>query len=329
MWRLSRAESMLLRVMVNIASFRGRGGALAILIFHRVLSQRDELMPSEPDVQRFSDIAGLLADNFQVLPLREAVDLLEAGRLPPRAACITFDDGYADNCELAMPILQKRGLPATVFVASGYLNGGAMFNDIVIEAVRAAPERLDLTALHMGVYQLDDLQARRRAIESILASIKYLPANVRQNQASRLAALAGIARLPDLMMSDSQVKRLHQGGIEVGAHTVTHPILAVATDAVVRNELVENKRFLEQLIGAPVTSFAYPNGVPNRDYRAKHTTAVREAGFKIALTTAWGCARRGGDLYQLPRLSPWDSSPGRYGMRLVRTFASRRFARAD
>src|SRR6185295_2112486 len=92
---------------------------------------------------------------FRVLPLSEAVERLRQGTLPGRAACVTFDDGYADNAEVALPILRRHGLCATFFVATGFLDGGIMFNDRVIEAVRGAPgAQLDLTPLGLGRFDI-------------------------------------------------------------------------------------------------------------------------------------------------------------------------------
>ena len=86
----------------------------------------------------------VVAENFVPLPLSEAVDRLMIGELPPRAACVTFDDGYIDNVELALPILQSHGLSATFFVATGYLDGGWMWNDKVIGAPAVCRPAVDL-----------------------------------------------------------------------------------------------------------------------------------------------------------------------------------------
>src|SRR5262249_56576651 len=112
-------------------------------------------------------------DWFTVLPLPEAIERLRTGALPSRAAAITFDDGYADNCTVAMPILSRLRLPATFFVATGFLDGGRMWNDTVIESVRRAGDELDLSSLGLGHYSLPDATARRRAFAAILPALKY------------------------------------------------------------------------------------------------------------------------------------------------------------
>jgi peptidoglycan/xylan/chitin deacetylase (PgdA/CDA1 family) len=318
--RLSAIESFLLRRAASVLSGRGAHRSLLILIYHRVLVEADPLLPDEPDAAAFEAIADLLADHFNVLPLREAGARLAAGSLPDRALCITFDDGYANNLAVAEPILASRRLPATVFVATGYLNGGRMFNDTVIEAVRHAGDSLDLTDLGLGRFELRDAAAKRGAIAAILPRLKYRPLDERRRAAESIAERVG-ARLPDdLMLTDEQVRELHRRGVEIGAHTVDHPILAnVAADRA-RDEMAGSKRRLEQIIGGPVATFAYPNGRPGQDYHAIHARLARETGFSLAVSTAWGAATRASDPYQLPRIAPWDRTAIRYSARLLKAF---------
>jgi hypothetical protein len=117
----------------------GSGGRLSIFIFHRVLPTPDALRPGDPDVPRFERIVEFLVRYFRVLPLSQALRALEKGTLPAAAACITFDDGYADNLVAAAPVLRRHGATATIFVATGFVGGGRMFNDTIIESVRALP----------------------------------------------------------------------------------------------------------------------------------------------------------------------------------------------
>ena len=109
-----------------------------------------------------------------------------AGTLPARAAAITFDDGYADNCVVALPILRQLGMHATFFVATGFMNGGRMFNDTVIEAVRrvATPE-FDLAAAKLGLFRTGSLAEKRETIEAILDATKYLPQGERDDVGER------------------------------------------------------------------------------------------------------------------------------------------------
>jgi peptidoglycan/xylan/chitin deacetylase (PgdA/CDA1 family) len=127
---------------------------------------------------------------------------------------MTFDDGYADNAEYALPILLRHGLSATFFIASAYLDGGQMWNDHVIAYARRNK---------MSVPQLDDM----------LRQLKYLPFDARQRVAESLAPTAD----PCLMLRSHQVKALAAAGMEIGAHTHEHPILSRIGDDDARRDI--------------------------------------------------------------------------------------------
>ena len=141
----------MLRVPLSLLSPAGRRGRLSILIFHRVLAEPDRLFPEIPTAESFETCMRWVRGWFNVLPLTEAVDRLYAGTIPSRALAITFDDGYADNEVLAAPILNRLGMSATFFVSTGFLERGCMWNDRVIEAIRAsANAEIDLHQLGLG-----------------------------------------------------------------------------------------------------------------------------------------------------------------------------------
>lgn len=315
--------------LFRLASPGGERGALSIFIFHRVLPQPDPLFPEEPCARRFDQVCAWLRRWFRVLPLDEAVQRLAGGSLPPAAAAITFDDGYADNHDVALPILQRHGLNATFFIATGFLDGGRMWNDTVIEAVRRSTlPVVRLEGLIPGEggaglpaqAELSGVEQRRRLIDALIPRIKYLPVLQRQAVVDELAARAGVAAPGDLMMRSTQVQAMRSAGMVIGAHTVSHPILARLDRAEVRREIGESKAFLEHLLREPVTLFAYPNGKPDRDYTTPCVDAVRELGFEAAVSTAAGAARRGNDPLQIPRFTPWDRGQVGYGLRLLRNF---------
>lgn len=308
------------RVAAAGLSGRDDRSKLLILIFHRVLHVSDPLNADEPDAATFATQMDLVRSLFNVFSLRDAAARLRDGSLPRRAACITFDDGYRNNRDVAAPILAARGMPATFFIATGYLNGGRMWNDTIIESVRRAPAALDLRHLGLGLHELTDWEARTKAVALLLGKLKYLPAAERLSTADAIAGVVGRELPRDLMMSDAQVREMAAMGMEIGAHTVSHPILAGIADGDARQEIVDSKRRLEEIIGDEVSTFAYPNGKPGRDYSAQHPEMVRAAGFRAAVSTAWGCGAGGIDPYQLPRLAPWDRTPERYAVRLLRAY---------
>ncbi len=300
----------------------GPRSRLTILIFHRVHARPDPLFPGELDAAAFESRMAWVKRWFNVIPLGAAIDGLRSGALPERPLAVTFDDGYADNAKLAAPILMKLGIPATFFVATGFLDGGRMWNDTVIEAVRAARGPvLDLAPLGLGEHSMASAASRRAAIEALLGALKHLPLEERDAQAGSVAAVAGACLPTDLMMRSEDVRRLHVQGMTIGAHTVNHPVLNRIADDAARAEIVLGRRRLEDITGTPVRLFAYPHGKPAEDYDLRHVQLVRELGFTGAVTTAWGVARPGADPFQLPRFTPWDRERWRYGLRLLKNLA--------
>lgn len=296
------------------------GGArarLSILIYHRVVSEPDPLLPDNGHAHLFAQHMAFMAEHFNVLPLSEAVTRLYRHDLPPRAAAITFDDGYADNHDCALPILQRYGLTATFFVANGYLDGGRMWNDSVIECLRRWPgDVCDASGLGLGCHAITTLAERRTAITVLLNQLKYLEPGVRLDTVARLVELSAAALPGDLMMSARQVRALHAAGMEIGAHTVTHPILTRMPLDAVRREMADNTDALAAITGMRPRLFAYPNGKPGQDYAPEHAELCRDFGFAAAVATAWGVATPASDRYQLPRFTPWDRDTTRFGLRL-------------
>jgi peptidoglycan/xylan/chitin deacetylase (PgdA/CDA1 family) len=310
----------MLRTFFQVASPAGSKGSLSTLIFHRVHDKPDPLFPGEVDAKQFSDMCRWLKDWCNVLPLDEALDKLAAGALPARACAITFDDGYADNHDVALPILKEHGLVATFFIATGFLNGGRMWNDSVIESVRQTKwPVLQLAQVIDGLTEplpLGDWDQKRSAIYRILAYIKYLPLQERDAAVAALARHCAASLPDDLMMSSDKVRHLHQQGMQIGAHTVSHPILAKLDREGMRREIGQGKEQLEAVIHAPVTLFAYPNGKPDEDYSAISVEVVKSLGFRAAVSTAWGVGHAQSDLFQIPRFTPWDRARFKFGLRL-------------
>ena len=121
----------------------------------------------------------------------------------------------------------------------------------------------------------------------------------------------------DLMLTSKQLKHLYDSGMEIGAHTVQHPILFSVDAREARKEIETSRADIESIIGSPVTLFAYPNGKPSIDYSQRDVDLVRELGFEAAVSTAWGVGTAGADRWQLPRFTPWDRSRFRFVLRLI------------
>lgn len=316
---LSFGQLQLLKAAGTLLSPGGPLGSLLVLTYHRVLERHDPLLPFEPDRFLFAEQLDLLRKLFNVVDLADAVARLHTRTLPPRALAITFDDGYANNVDIAAPLLAERGLTATFFIATGFLDGGRMFNDTVIEAVRRAKDSLDLADLGLGTHALPNDDARRAAIDALLNKVKYLEPARRVEVCEAIAARVGEPLPNDLMMSTEQVRRLSQLGMTIGGHTITHPILTSVSDDTAKAEIYGCKERLEAIIGREVDVFAYPNGRPGGDYDERHVEIVKAAGFRVAVSTHFACARRSTDPLQVPRVGAWSPSGFKYSAKLLAT----------
>jgi peptidoglycan/xylan/chitin deacetylase (PgdA/CDA1 family) len=316
---ITRPADGLVRAIGDAIAPRGTGeGRLCIVNYHRILAQPDPLLESEPTIETFRWQMDLLANCFNVLPLHDAIDMLATRRMPPRAVAITFDDGYRSTHDLALPILKQYGLPATVFVTTGHIEKGSMWNDVILEAARRLPAgELALDDIGFGRYPLHSLADRQQTARALTERSKYLPPDGRAQLNRKLESLVGCTLQQELMLTQDMLLNLSKSNIEIGGHTVTHPILTCIDDDTARAEIVGNKQHLEAILGKPLRLFAYPNGKQDIDFDARHARMVSEAGYAAAFTTAIGPATRHSGRYLIPRSRPWDAHPVMFAGRLL------------
>jgi peptidoglycan/xylan/chitin deacetylase (PgdA/CDA1 family) len=292
---------------------------LSILTYQRVLARPDPLFPECLDARHFEQHLRLLTRWFQVLPLPLALRQLRARTLPGPVVCLTFDNGYADTADVTLPLLQRYGASATYFVASRFLDGGCVWRDVVVDTIRQAPPgRLNLGRYGFGVYDVACPVRRRAVIDMLIETLGRLPA------AERNARVTAMARAPGTrMLCRDQLLALHRAGMDIGAHTPGHTVLAAMSNAEARADIAECRATLEDVIQAPVALFAYPSGRPGRDFEQRHANMLRSQGFDAAVTSAWGAARPATDLYELPRFTPWDRGGSRFMLRLAANLVGR------
>ncbi len=304
------------RGLLGLLSPSGKRGRLLILTYHRVVPTQDPLLPHEPDAATFAAQMDVMRSICQVLPLPEAVRRLGEGTLPPRSACITFDDGYENNLSVALPLLEARGMSGTVFVATAAVDEGVMWNDLIIEGFRTSGGAEALS--HFGI-EMSGLVSRSPAEQllHVLEQQKRRPAEQRWGDACRFFRRYVSDELPRLMLTREGVSEIAKRGHDVGAHTVRHPILAGLSPTAARAEITGSYAWVAETTGGRPHSFAYPNGWPGRDFDAAHAVMVREAGFALAVSTRFGCATRRSDTFELPRCASWDVLRPEFPLRLA------------
>lgn len=308
----------MLHRLISAASRLVTANRLQILIYHQVLADFDPIRPNEPTAAQFDWQMRLIKTHYHPLSLSAAITRLQQGRLPRNAVCITFDDGYLNNLEVAQPILAKYDIPATVYVATAFANGENMWNDRILHLF-AKPQVTQLKLDSDGqTLALGPMAGRAKLANALLNQLKYMPLAARLQRVEQLYRLnPAISEQHHLMMTPEQVLALSRTGVEIGAHTHSHPILKILTPEQQRQEISQSRQLLQQWTGKPVQHFAYPNGVIEQDLSAETVAVVKDVGFDSAVVTTWGTASAQNSPYLLPRFTPWDKKPLRFHLRLL------------
>jgi peptidoglycan/xylan/chitin deacetylase (PgdA/CDA1 family) len=244
---------------------------------------------------------------YSVVPLDELVGCLERrSALPPCALAITFDDGYADNHRLAFPILRDLDLPATVYVSTGSLDGGAPLWMSSVRALVLGARGHELRVPGMPPLALGPAVRRGVVARNLTRALVPLEASDRADRIAAAAAAAGVDLgrvLGGVMLTWAQVRELADAGWTIGAHTVTHANVALAPAAAAEAEIAGSRDAIVAATGREVRHFAYPNsGGEHRYFDAGTALLLRRLGFRSAVTSKPGLVRRGGDLFTLPRI---------------------------
>jgi peptidoglycan/xylan/chitin deacetylase (PgdA/CDA1 family) len=290
--------------LARLARSHARG---VILRYHALTDGTAPVVHAAPDVcmpvDAFRLQMAFVKRAYTVLPLDALVDaVVGGGRLPARALAITFDDGYADNHRLGLPVLRALGLPATVYVATGAVADAAPF---WVAAVRAlalgAPEALPMP--DGAPLALGDRTAAAKALTRALvpmaaeARAAWLAETARRTGVDLVGTLAGS------MLDWAQIRELAAAGWTIGAHTVTHSNVALIEPARAEREIAESRDALAGAIGRPVEHFCYPNSGGQHAYFAPAVSdLLRRLGFRSATTSRPGALRPGADPFLLPRL---------------------------
>lgn len=241
----------------------------------------------------FAEQLDYLAAHYTLVSLSQMAMWLTGSKpLPSRMAAITIDDGYHDTYDIAFPLLRKHRVPATVFVVSDFVSGRIWLwtDKSRYLTERAGCQRLALT-LEGQVLEIDlsSNAARRAAPEKINARLKILPEDARDAALQRLAAKLSVP-LPEhppakfASIRWDQAREMAANGVEIGSHTVTHPILPHLSEERLRQELHQSKAQIETELRRTVETFCYPNG--NFDLRVLREVA--QAGYQCAVTTKAG-----------------------------------------
>ncbi len=295
---------------------RARSDSLTIFNFHGMLAAPLDV----PDLsfmtrEAFLRHLDVIRRGYEVLPVREGIDRVVAGKIERPAAAITFDDGLASFHDLVFPILQEARLPASCFLATALIG--------TEDALWYARVHLAVSETARGSfswrgrsYDLSSKEARARVSIALQEALKKLRPPEQRAALNEIADLLGVAResavppgSPFRMLGEAEIRRMAGSGlVEFGAHTRRHPILSLLSPEEEREEIVGSVEDVRRLTGQAADLFAYPNG-RRRDYGAASMAALREAGVRAALTTRRGRCTRRSRLLELPRFWVGEATP--------------------
>jgi peptidoglycan/xylan/chitin deacetylase (PgdA/CDA1 family) len=297
------------------ASTRAFAGGRRVLVlgYHRVVEDFvHEARTSIPSllVSRKTFAAHLDAlsrARCDVVPMDEALDVLAGRRRPRReVAVLTFDDGYRDLFDVAFPLLTSKGVPATVYLASGLVGTkGRFLHDRLFRVLQVARARGTRLRVAPQVLPLSTAVARlllERPGRKVSAWV------VRMEQRLGLTEAEGLSG--GEVLTWEMAREMCHAGVTFGAHTVNHPVLTTEAPDVIEREIAGSKRESEERLGVAVRDFAYPNGCYDRGVVA----ALVRHGFRSGVTTEERCNAAGGDVLRLGRTLMWEGdSQGPFG----------------
>lgn len=272
-------------------------GLGVILTLHHVRPWTDQafapnrLLEVTPE---FLDLAirTIREQGFDLVSIDEALGRLDNPRIGRPFAVLTFDDGYRDNAEHALPVLRRHGVPWTLYACTGCAQGHARLWWIELEE---AIRRLDRVPFRSGaVTRILPAQTdaqKQAAYEAVYRELRRGSEEDLLATTGELADLAGLERgvlvAQRCLTVDELVALAAEPGLSVGAHTLSHPRLAMLTADAAARELRESRTILEGWLGRPVLDFAYPVG-DRTSAAAREFALARDAGYRSAVTTRPG-----------------------------------------
>ncbi|MBN1608701.1 MAG: polysaccharide deacetylase family protein [Polyangiaceae bacterium] len=304
-----------------------RGRWITVLCYHRILDRPTDF-PFDDDVvsasaQQFERHLRFISKHYDVIDFRKLRDLLDSGRrFPKNALIITFDDGYVDNYQVAYPLLRRFGFTAVMFVTAGIVGTTQLFwwDKIASIVKRTSVVRATLDGAAPMQIDLDAYPNRQAAVCALLARAKRL------SEHSKNAFIEELSRRLDVEVGDrgprntmtwDEVRELSAGGIEIGAHSVTHPLFSDRDAETIAREIKESKEIVERMIGTEVVTFGAPGRgtmTPEEDARLKALvrSTVKESGYSFSTLYRSGLAyEKGFDPLAVQRIGieAGDSDP--------------------
>jgi len=288
-----------------------------VLTYHGVLSGTDDtndfLNHNFVAEEAFDRHLRFITSHYRPISLKDLVACYRRNVAPPpRSIALTFDDGFANNCTVAFPLLRRYSIPFTVFLTTELIDrpGAQLWTERVKRAVYLYPEGSVTIRLLDREFACDlrSPAAREDSARRILQILKRQAPHVRDESVEKIETVCG---RPPLATADgerytfltwTQVKDMAAAGVEFGSHTVSHPILTTLDDETLARELRHSKEQIEEALGVECYAFAYPNGSA-ADYGVREKCALRQAGYACGLSLRNSLNGPSPDMYEIDRVN--------------------------
>lgn len=322
--RLSRQYEFAPRRRIGLAA-RDARPKFAILCYHRIGTQGIPLFSGLPP-QIFERQMRFLRKHYQVVSLDEMCNQMAQPANAGNFVAVTFDDGYRDLYEHALPVLKRFSIPATVFLPVACIESAQVpwYDKIFLALKVFKGEELAVSLDQRRTFQLDSYKARIQAAAQINGFLRTVPNATRQDFCERFEKGIPLPaeELRGRMLSWEQVRTMSREGVSFGSHTMTHPAVSRLSNAELDRELGDSKAILEKRLQAPAPHFAFPFGKSNDCGTAARPVLARCA-YRSAATTVEGINMPGDDPYELRRVQFGEErSLAMFALRLGRLFLS-------
>ncbi|MCU7801811.1 MAG: polysaccharide deacetylase family protein [Candidatus Thiodiazotropha sp. (ex Lucinoma borealis)] len=290
-----------------------------VLTYHRILprEKRNESFSHEAimvDPFHFDMQLKALKECFRIVDIIEFNDLVRSG-IPdgPPVCLITFDDGWVDNYNYALPILKRHQCPAIIFVPTYYISSALTFwqETLGYQIAKICEIGTSDAKKLMAKHGLPDIESgsdinRNIMIKDYVRSLKSLSYNKIDKimtELTKFHGMIGVSKV-DRHLSWDELRELYKSGVAIGSHACTHRILTRLTQDVVESELVESKNTLEDNLGKGIDTIAYPNG----DYNNQLGELTKKAGYSLGFGTNYGYVSGTDDLFDIKRINMNDTT---------------------
>ena len=320
-WRqlghIARDRTRTPRVRARRALKLRRPPGTVVVLYHRV---QEAPGPADAiDVTRFAEQLHALQQLGDMVPLAELA--LPAGRAPPATRpriAVTFDDGYTDNAEIALPLLERHGIPATFFVTTAAFDDPTEFwwdrlEHLLLDEQLAPPPSVEVAIRGRRIrFDLTDGPQRGHAYQRLNWELLYATPEEIEDVIAEIEHACGRRCEPcgrHARLSPSQIRAAAGGGVAtIGAHTVHHHCLSALPDNVARDESTQSRAALAEVIGDPPSFFAYPFG-DERSFGRRDRRMAEDAGFDLAVAAVPSARTVRDDRWRVPRISAGGRSP--------------------